>query len=315
MNEYTSVDTFQPDEKTAFLDSASILATGKDTSGAPVTANIPMNEFGGGNINSISLDGNGLEPDSNKNVNIPVGDGLTVGDQGLSVANPLPPADEFYSREILGAIDGSQQWMIVSGSGGLTTKPGDHGDPPELHVNIDYKTITCDYNDKLIVNIDDETITTNEDDQLTVATPVPGTDEATSGDVLTYDGDDIVWSTPFTPPPADNYDNNAVLTVQVDNHGNPSYQWERRVQVVYAGTGLCETSSSAADVQATLAIDTYDAHNGDVMCYDSNREVFWSDRVTLLEARVAALEEALGGNRFTVNGDNPTVNGDTPTVG
>jgi hypothetical protein len=89
------------------------------------------------------------------------------------------------------------------------------------------------------------------------------------------------------------------------------------VQYVYPGLGLCETSSSAADVQATLAIDTYNAHDGDVMCYDSSKdpEVFWSDRITLLEARVAALEEALGGNSFTVNGNNPTINGDTPTVG
>lgn len=284
MNEYTSVDTFQPDEKTAFLDSASILATGKDTSGATVTANIPMNDFGGGNINSISLDGNELEPDSNKNVNIPVGDGLTVNSN-----------------------DG-QLCVSVDASGGLHVSEG------QLYVKAIPPLYTDDAPTDGIYLEYDNTMTLGEHG-LSVATPVPGTDDAVSGDVLTYDGDDIVWSTPFTAPPADMYDNNAVLTVQVDVNGNPSYQWERRVQVVYAGTGLRETSSSAADVQATLAIDTDDAHNGDVMCYDSNREVFWSDRVTLLEARVAALEEALGGNRFTVNGDNPTVNGDTPTVG
>jgi hypothetical protein len=213
-------------------------------------------------------------------------------------------------------------WNIIDGSGGLRLYNGSI-----TTVGVDLRDdggINLASDGELYVQTDNTLIRHEKvgygDTYLSVAVPVPDPEEhnAEEGDVLTFDGTDVVWDAPaFTPPTADNYDNNKVLTVTVDNQGNPSYHWDRRVQYVYPGLGLCETSSSAADVQATLAIDTYNAHDGDVMCYDSSKdpEVFWSDRITLLEARVAALEEALGGNSFTVNGNNPTINGDTPTVG
>jgi hypothetical protein len=215
----------------------------------------------------------------------------------------------------------SLNWDLIDGSGGLCVF---HNSRDTLGVALhDAGGINMSSNGDLYVGTDNTLVTHEKvgtnDTYLSVAVPVPDPEEhnAEEGDVLTFDGTDVVWDAPaFTLPTADNYDNYKVLTVTVDNQGNPSYHWDRRVQYVYAGLGLRETSSSAADVQATLAIDTYNAHDGDVMCYDSSKdpEVFWSDRITLLEARVAALEDALNGNQFSVNGNTPTVNGYTPTI-
>lgn len=212
-------------------------------------------------------------------------------------------------------------WNIIDSSGGLRLH---NGSLTTVCVDLrDDGGINCASDGELYVQTDNTLVrhekVGSNDTYLSVAVPVPDPEEhnAEEGVVLTFDGTDIVWDAPaFTPPTVGKYDSSKVLTVTVDNQGNPSYHWERRVELVYAGLGLCETSSSGADVQATLAIDTSHAHDGDVMCYDSSKtpSVFWSDRITLLEARVAALEDALNGNQFSVNGSTPTVNGYTPTI-
>jgi hypothetical protein len=192
------------------------------------------------------------------------------------------------------------------------------------------------------------------DGELSVAVPVPDPLDARlpadNGSILTYDEDSgVIWNST-----TDFFNNNTDLEIFNVNNGHLSLNWElidgsgglcvfqssRDTLGValadagginrysngdlYVGTDntlVTHEKTDHGDTYLSVAVpvpdpEEHDAHDGDVLCYDSREvpSVFWSDRITLLEARVAALEDALNGNQFSVNGSTPTVNGYTPTI-
>ena len=125
-------------------------------------------------IDSISVDETVLDIDANKNVNIPLGDGLVYDADGGGVHTLHAKLD---------------------GSGGIEASSEGH-----LYVSATLPLYTYDEPKNSIFLGYDETLALNDDGDLVVATPVPPPGEdTTEGDILTYDGNGIVWAQPPIP--------------------------------------------------------------------------------------------------------------------
>ena len=141
-------------------------------------------------IESISIADTELEPDENKNVNIGLGNWLNIDSNnnlyvipnfGGGTGGLNCDCDSDYDLSV--SVDDSTIGIYHDGG--------------NLHVICDNDTI-YDTNRGIGVLYDNDTITTKNGYGLEVANPVPDTDNANNGDVLTYNGDtdEIVWQTP-----------------------------------------------------------------------------------------------------------------------
>lgn len=149
-------------------------------------------------INSISIGNTTILPDANKNVNINIANG------GLELRN--------------GNLE------IQTGTGGLyvdSTGLDIHCTSPLKNVSGDNPGVELKYDDTF--TIIDYGNPQEPDEKLAVKNPVPDTDDASNGDVLTYDGatDEIVWAAPASGlPDPTGVTNGYVLTV---NNGAASW--------------------------------------------------------------------------------------------
>lgn len=176
------------EEKAAFIADAVLPIRGNGTTYKVTGAD--LQKAGENKIDSISVNGTAVTPDANKNVNltidVPHADEDTIyqdSDGVLSVANPLPEGDpQSYNQILYAYSDNTPEWFSVGKGLLIPCKPG-----------------TLDP-DGTITTYIGTGLSYGGSGEIDIINPVPDPNDenhpAQAGDVLTYNGDDIVWAAP-----------------------------------------------------------------------------------------------------------------------
>ena len=197
-------------------------------------------------IESISIDDTKLVIDENKNVNINIDNG------GLEFLN--------------GSLE------INTGTGGLYVKDG------ELDVHCKYPIENYSSSDEQDIRLiyDDSTLLTGSNG-LEVANPVPDTDDADDGDVLTYSNDEIVWKSIDFPNRIKDCDSSSEGLLYHQSGSNEGYYW------LSVGNGFeIDTNGHYGNLNLEVPVPNPNdgntqAENGSVLTYDANSdEIVWA---------------------------------------